>query len=364
MYFFEGGNFSNPNGSDFSGGVKRLGAVKIATVLKTGTISPNLKEQSQRKRDERFNADPYIIRCKIVGSNNDNVSTDDVLSNCFPLMPKHNAIIPKEGEIVLIFEFGSEGDKNPERFYVGPIISTLKNLNHQTLFSGAMGGLAISPTATVADLNKIPETKGVFSEYDSDYGYSIDGRDNADIVFKSSEIILRAGKFVRQNDNVTLNQTNPAFIQIKHGFYVSKKGSKSTSSAGCSAFGGCGGSTSTGGGRGNVSVNNIVADKINLLTYGDDARPNFNLTYRDNKNNKTPYIDDAELNNILEKAHPLVFGDKLLEYLVALEQAFLNHKHNHLGLAPPMADQPTTKFFSTEAPKLREEMLSKNIKIN
>ncbi len=364
MYFFEG-NFSNPNGSDFSGGLRKLGAVKIATVMKTGIISPNLKDDSQRKRDERFNADPYIIRCKIIGANSDNPSTDDILPNCFPLMPKHNAIIPKENEVVLIFEFGSEGDKHPERFYIGPIISTLANLDYQSMFSGAMGGLAISPTATVPDLNKIPETKGIFSEYDSDYGYSIDGRDNSDIVFKSSEIILRAGKFIKQNQNLSLNQSNPAFIQLKRGFSVSKKGSKPTSSAGCSAFGGCGGgSTSSGGSTGNVSATNIVADKINLLTYGDEANPKFNLTYRDNKNNKTPYIDDAELNKILETAHPLVFADVLLQYLDILEKAFLNHVHNNCALTGPIVTQPTTETFITEAPKLREKMLSKNIKIN
>lgn len=342
----------------------KLVGINIGTVIKTGTISPNNVDSSQRKRDERFNADPYIIRCKIVGSNKDNTLVDSVLPNCFPLTFKHNAIIPKEGEMVLIFEFGKEGEKYPERFYVGPIISTLANLDYQQLYAGALSGLAISPTDLVEDINKDPDIKGVFSEYDSDYDYSIDGRDNADLVFKSSEILLRAGKFVKQNNKISFNSSNPAFIQIKHGFSIAKKGSKSTNLAGCSAFGGCGGG-STSGGRGNVSVNNIVADKINLLTYGDDANPKFNLTHRNNKNNKTPYIDDDELNIILEKAHPLVFGDKLIEYLVKLENAFLNHTHNNFGITPPIqADANVVKIFATDGPKLREEMLSKNIKIN
>ena len=361
MYFFQN-NLLYQGGSNNS--PTKLVGVNIGTVITTGTISPNIADSSQRKRDERFNADPYIIRCKIVGANKDNSLFDEELPNCFPLTPKHTAIIPKEGEMVLIFEFGNEGEKYPERFYVGPIISSLANLDYQQLYAGALGGLAISPTSTVEDISKDPDIKGVFSEYDSDYDYSIDGRDNADIVFKRSEIILRAGKFVKQNDKISLNRSNPAFIQIKHGFSVSKKGSKTATPVGCSAFGGCGdGSTSSGGG--NVSVNNIVADKINLLTYGDDARPNFNLTYRNNKNNKTPYIDDAELNKILEKAHPLVFGDKLIEYLIFLENAFLNHTHNNFAITPPIqAEGNVVKLFATEGPKLREEMLSKNIKIN
>ena len=140
-----------------------------------------------------------------------------------------------------------------------------------------------------------------------------------------------------------MNKVNPAFIQIKHGFSINK-----------------------GNGTNNetVSVNNIVANKINLLTYGADANPEFNLTKRDDRNNTTPYIDDEELNKIIETAHPLVFGDVLMDYLMLLEQAFLNHNHNHLGLSIPIQGNPVISKFISDAPKLREKMLSKNIKIN
>jgi hypothetical protein len=353
MYFFEG-NFSNNDASYFGNSIKKLGDIKIATVLKKDRIPVSTTDENQRKRDERFNADPYIIRCKIVGANKDNPLTDDILPNCFPLMPKHNAIIPKMDEIVLIFEFGFEGERYPERFYVGPIISSLINLNNQSLYAGATAGLAISPISTVVDIDKLPDTKGVFSEYDSDYSYSIDGRDNCDIVFKSSELLLRSGKFIRNTDQVSMNKSNPAYIQIKHGFNYSKPSTGTPLALGV---------TNTTFSE-KISVNNIVANKINLLTYGVDANPEFNLTKRDNKSNKTPYIDDEELNKILETAHPLVFGDILMDYLKILEQAFLGHNHNHLGLSTPIQGNPVISTFITEAPKLREKMLSKNIKIN
>jgi hypothetical protein len=347
MYFFEG-NFNDNTGSYFSGGLKKLGDVKIATVMKTGVVSVNMVDEIQRNRDERFNADPYIIRCKILGSNNDSTLTDDRLPNCFPLLPKHNSIIPKENEIVLIFEFGSEGDKYPERFYVGPIISELSNLNYQSLYAGATAGLTISPIGTVPDSNKIPEFKGIFSEYDRDYGYSIDGRDNSDIVFKPSEVLIRAGKFVRNGVNLNMNKVNPAYIQIKHGFNYRKESTSATNFTSSER----------------ISVNNIVANKINLLTYGSDSNPEFNLTKRDDDGNKTPYIDDKEISKIINTAHPLVFGDILMDYLKLLEKAFLSHNHNHLGLSTPIQANPVISTFITEAPKLREKMLSKNIKIN
>ena len=355
MYFFEG-NFNNNNGTYNSYNIKRLGDIKIATVLKKGVIPVSSTDENQRKRDERFNADPYIIRCKIVGANKDNPLTDDILPNCFPLMPKHNAIIPKEHEIVLIFEFGVEGEKYPDRFYVGPIISSLLSLDNQSLFTGAIAGLSISPISTVEDIDKLPDTKGVFSEYDADYGYSIDGRENCDIVFKSSELLLRAGKFIKgELNNVNMNKVNPAYIQIKHGFNYKKPSNNTPSILSV---------VNNVSPIEKISVNNIVANKINLLTYGVDSNPEFNLTKRDGKNNKTPYIDDEELNKILETAHPLVFGDILIDYLKILEQAFLGHNHNHLGLSTPIQANPLISTFITEAPKLREKMLSKNIKIN
>ena len=353
MYFFEG-NFNDNTGSYFSNPLKKLGDVKIATVVKTGVVTVNLLDENQRKRDERFNADPYIIRCKIIGSKHDNPLTDDALPNCFPLLPKHNGIIPKIGEIVLIFEFGNEGDRYPERFYIGPIISDLRNLNYQSLYAGATAGLTISQIDTVIDINKLPDTKGVFSEYDKDYGYSIDGRDNSDIVFKPSEVLLRAGKFVKNDVNLSMNKSNPAYIQIKHGFIYKKlpSGSQLATGVNNDVF------------TEKISVNNIVANKINLLTYGFDSDPEFNLTKRDNISNKTPYIDDEELNKIINTAHPLVFGDVLIDYLKILEQAFLNHNHNHLGLSPPIKGNPLIENFIIQAPRLREKMLSKNIKIN
>ena len=354
MYFFDA-NFNNNNGSYYNTNIKKLGDIKIATVLKKGIIPVSTTDENQRKRDERFNADPYIIRCKIVGANKDNPLTDDILPNCFPLMPKHNAIIPKENEIVLIFEFGIEGERYPDRFYVGPIISSLLNLNNQSLYAGATAGLSISPISTVEDIDKLPDTKGVFSEYDNDYSYSIDGRDNCDVVFKSSELLLRAGKFIKGDlNNVNMNKVNPAYIQIKHGFNYTKSSSNIPLATGIN-------NTNF---SEKISVNNIVANKINLLTYGTDANPEFDLTKRDSKNNKTPYIDDNELNKILETAHPLVFGDILMDYLKILEQAFLGHNHNHLGLSTPIQANPVISTFITEAPKLREKMLSKNIKIN
>jgi hypothetical protein len=114
-----------------------------------------------------------------------------------------------------------------------------------------------------------------------------------------------------------------------------------------------------------ISVNNIVADKINLLTH--NGAPSFNLTQRDLTNNTTPYITDEELTKILDEAHPLVFGDVLLQYLKAFRSAFENHVHNKFGAAPPCDNKTqgnSVADFKTIAPVLEGQMLSKNVRTN
>jgi hypothetical protein len=152
------------------------------------------------------------------------------------------------------------------------------------------------------------------------------------------------------------NGVNPAYIQIKNGFNYTDNVNNAIV-----AITGVGVPSKSK----KISVNNIVADKINLLTY--NGSPNFNLTERDLINSTTPYITDDEMNTILSTAHPLVFGDILLEYLKALRAAFDSHIHNNFGMTPP-TDNVTlgnaVSQFKILAPKLESTMLSKNIKIN
>lgn len=306
-------------------------------------IPVNQTNPVQKFNDEAFNADPYIIRCRISGNDYDNAQGDKYqLPNCYPLMPKFGAPIPKVGEVVLVFMFGPD-ERYSDRFYIGPITSDLRKINKQSIFAGATANLITGFYKDVPTITNDENTKGVYSEYDNDNTFAINGRNNADIVFKNSEVLLRAGKFVQGNTKQFNNQ-NPAYIQIKSNVNIKESESDEVK---------------------NVSVNNIVADKINLLTY--NGSPNFDLTNRDLINNKTPYITDTELNKIINEAHPLVFGDVLLEYLVALRKAFENHIHNQFGAAPPtdnIQKGSSVQDFKKLATNLETKMLSKNIRIN
>lgn len=315
--------------------------IQLAQVVSVDPIPVNQTDENLKNKDLLYNLDPYIIRCRIYGGEYDNPYNLEKLPNCFPLMPKMVAPIPKVGETVLIFMYGSD-ERYSDRYYIGPIISNLNLIDKQTIDAGSTANLSTGFYLPQKDLSKVESVKGVYADYDSNNTYTLNGRDNTDIVFKPSEVLIRAGKFVK-NKPLEFNQVNPAYIQIKHGFnFIENPNSTKV-----------------------ISVNNIVADKINLITY--NGSPNFNVTERDLLNRTTPYITDDELSNILSEAHPLVFGDVLLEYLKALRMAFDSHVHNYFGAGPPTDNTTISNSvadFKTLAPKLEAIMLSKNVTTN
>jgi hypothetical protein len=291
--------YNTGRGNSFDKSNKVFKNIQLGIVTTEGKVVENKDDKTQLAKDKRFNADPYIIRCRIIGDKYDNDHTDDKLPNCFPFTPKHTTVIPKKNEVVLVFMFGDD-EKYTDRFYIGPIISDPTKLLKQTQSDGAEAAFSTSIVDPVEDISKLESAKG--------------------------------------------NQVNPAYIQIKHGFSVNK--SETTSET--------------------ISATNIVSNKINLLTYKDGS-PEFNLTKRDLDGNLTPYITDDELEKILSEAHPLVFGDLLVNYLKLLRSAFINHVHNGSGNKPTdltTGNILSVKDFTEAAASLEKDMLSRNVRIN
>lgn len=339
MLFLDKYSTDQPNSADFK---RPPRIIEFGQVVKTGKVEVNNTDQSSRKKDKIFNSDEHIIRCRLIGGDLDNSKPDDKLVNCHPLMPKHLNVVPKENEFVLILTF-SEAEKQNDRFYIGPIISSLSKLNEDTAIGTALANFNDGFVANDVEIDRIPEAKGI---YENPQNVIIDGRNNTDIIQRDNEVLIRSGKFII-NQPLKFNNINPAYIQLKYNQPITDPNTGNVK---------------------NISVNNIVANKINLLTYSD-GNPEFeNLTFVDADTNKASYISDAQLNTILEEAHPLVFGDTLVEYLQLLKNAFLNHVHNNLGATPPTdrvdeGSRPVSEF-DKNAERLESEMLSKNIRIN
>ena len=384
-------------GYEFSGGLRAGNNLNnpgkniyIAEVVAVGKINPpSVKNQSGRSDEDKkydnktnksldaFNADEHAIRCVIVGTKFDgggdypNVYN---LPNCFPLMPKHTNIVPKKGEFVIIMLIGDDERFN-DRFYIGPIISSAVKLNKDD----SITALANFVDGTIESTQKII-SNGI---YEDKQNVVIEGRDNTDIIQRSNEVLIRAGKFNFNNNGKPLifNNKNPGYIQIKSDFnynpdslipnFFDNTFSNDDDSTNSLPFNSIRAKTNN---IRKISVTNIVSDRINLLSY--DGTPNFKssvsesgltkVSERDKDGNVIAnYIDDKQLDTILKEAHQLVFGDILVDYLRLMRKALLGHHHNR-GVAcdHDITGESEVKLFTDQAEALEIAMLSKNIRIN
>lgn len=271
-------------------------------------------------------ADAGRIKVRIKGID-DHINGTENLASVFPLLQKFLHIVPRIGESVWVM-VPDMGNPYTDRLYIGPIISQPQQLEKDPYAISSTAGMDSGFTSLKESPSTIPENKGVYPSIDD---VAIQGRKNTDIIFKDSEIQIRAGKF-KTTDKINgipkFNKDNPSYIQIKQNVKI-------------------GGKT--------VGVTNVVSDKINLLTH-EDGNPRFNLSDQDDM------ISEEVIREILEKAHPLAYGDLLIEYLELFKEAMINHVHAYPGMKPEdLAGQfKIKKFLEFDVSKI----ISKNIKIN
>ena len=99
------------------------------------------------------------------------------------------------------------------------------------------------------------------------------------------------------------------------------------------------------------SVVNVVANKINLISH--DGERTFNLT------DPKGLITDEEQEKINKGAHPLVYGDTLVEFLELVKQYVISHVHPYHGL-PADPSTTTTDVIRFDLNRI----LNKNINSN
>ena len=100
-----------------------------------------------------------------------------------------------------------------------------------------------------------------------------------------------------------------------------------------------------------TSVVNVVANKINLISHNGEHT--FDLT------NPKGLITDDEQKEINSQAHPLVYGDKLVEFLELMRNYVNLHVHNYNGLpADPSEVKLDVLRFDLDS------ILNKNINSN
>ncbi len=289
-------------------------------------------------------------RIKIRVAGNDNNKLDADTYDAFPMLPKHINITPKVGEGVLVFRFESK-DRVVDRMYIGPVTPQPQNLDFADYNLEAWNAFSFG----IRDLGPAPiNRKKIRGGFPTKDVIAIQGRKNSDLTLKDDEVLLRAGKFVFKGDNADngrsedefdpklgfkFNSRTQGYIQIKYNTQINVSEEEDESKE----YG---------------SITNVVSNKINLLTHKEGS-PRFGLTNQDN------LISDEEMQKILTEAHPLVFGDKLVEFLKLVKAAVTNHTHKYPGLIPHSEGSSATAKVMQEMNEYDlEQILSKNVRIN
>lgn len=269
------------------------------------------------------------LRIKVRLDYEDNDVEDKDLPYCFPLLPKLLHVNPRVGELVFVI-LQSQGQVKGNRFFIGPIISQPYYINKdfapqaQSLLQGIQNKQPLPhPKTNPLNDGTLPDREDV----------AIQGRQNGDIIFKPNQVLLRCGfkknPLGSAENTLIFNDKDLAYIQLKYGNFNDKTSNFN-------------------------SIVNVVADRINLLSH--DSPTSFKLG--DSKD----LITDEEMDNILNNAHPLVYGDNLVKFLQDLVNIFLTHEHPWAQLPPTVTDQISKLLKNTNT--LSKDILSKSIKIN
>lgn len=288
--------------------------------------------------------DDIIIRlCEVLSVDDDNaglrikvrINPDDGdkeyiedLPYAYPLLPKLIHINPKVGECVLVI-LSTQGSASGNRWFIGPLISQQYLLNYdpfkyssRCLLNGQQMAKPLpDPALDPTNDGSVPDREDI----------ALQGRQNTDLILKNSEVRLRCGfkknPLASPVDTLEFNDIDLAYIQMR---YKTMKDNNGTSFS---------------------SVVNVVADRINLLTH--DSVDYFNL------GDSSDLVTDDVLRDIIDKAHPVPFGDDLIEFLTKLIRIFKEHTHP-FAMDPPCLSQPDRQTLATDLTK----MLSQGVRVN
>jgi hypothetical protein len=250
------------------------------------------------------------LKVKVRGIDDKYNIADADLPYCHSLLPKFFHVIPKENEVVRVL-ISDINRPFSLRFWLGPVISQpqfYKYENSLTAENGTEYALTIPDKAP----NQFENSKGIYPELND---VAVLGRDNNDIILKDKQVTLRVGKHI-VNDNLQLNRKNPGYINLK----LSDDG--------------------------NISSIMTVANKIGLMSH-------------DGKRRYKTILDDEEITNFFNTAHPMLKGDLTVEVLKKIINAVLYHVHGGAG-SPAVTTNPIIELSRINL----DNIISENIRLN
>ncbi len=310
-----------PGGSKGSGQTKALSKSKIMYLAEVIAV------------DETYAANR--IKVKLEGF--DDALSLEKIPWCFPFLPLYLNMVPKVGETAKIILYDSQNEQS-YREYIGPLVPQLGEfLVESPHFYDSRRGREGYLLDYNKSLKKIPTSKEGL--YPDEKNIAIQGRDNADIVFKPAEVLIRASKFLKDKP-YNKNERNPAYIQIKTLNGAGTISSEEVESTPVASF-----KTLLSRFKNNETRTdvNIVSNKIHLIGRNTDSTV------------VKPFFSEEEEETLENELHPLVYGDILKSFIEKLFNWVRSHNHPYHNVPQNPAIQSYVDLESwmrTELPKL------------
>lgn len=307
--------------------VKNKSIIRICQVVQ---LEDNLSTSS----DNYISTNNFGRRIKVIFPEDEVTKNNNNAFFAWPLLPKHLQVIPKVGEMVLVF-MSSLDNSNGNRFYIGPIISQDYYLNY-CKDKKALSLLQGVKTNSLCHPNGNPENDGSYPETDT---IAIQGRGDSAMWLKDEELRLMCGHKPDWNSTSTVERADPgclrfnkenlSYIQMKYGKFKQNDGTDFN------------------------SVINVVADRINLITHnGADTQSDVSVT------DNTELMTTQSINNFTSNGQKMVYGDELVSFLNKFRDVFRDHTH-HWSNDPQVMLSKDDDFWNKDL----NELLCKTIRL-
>ena len=261
------------------------------------------------------------------------------LPYAYPLMSRIVHVMPKVGEIVLVFfadaKKDSQSQKLSNRFWIGPIITNYEYIEKDKNDFSSLENFNITKNISSDPYqnkerveNKKSKEIGIFPVDNTtpplkqgNLGeVGVIGRNNTDIIQSDNKVTTRAGKHLKNKPREP-NNKNPTYSVLE---FVDE----------------------------NSSYSLTAGDEIYLISH--KGRFKFKKV-----------ITNSDLTDLRQNTQSMLYGELTVQYLKTLTEVFLSHIHQHPQKEPTYSQNSKYKIedLRKELQNI-ENLLAKNLKIN
>ncbi len=262
---------------------------------------------------------------EIVGGK-DRDTPDNELPFSVPMMPNHFHIVPIEDEMVYIF-LENPSDISAPRYYMGSQINSPFKLKFQEyveanrVFKNTQFNLNRQKDSNLETSIALPQVGDI----------AIQGRTDADLILRTREAYLVAGKF--EKNTININKETPSSLQV-----IQLENSSENDEL-----------------LPRYSQANLTSTNINLYSirgnFRDEGLSNFEIN------------EDLEsFGDFANTLHPAVFGDELIKLLDLIVRVLLNHIHTPQKPLVPIPESDDLSSYTVEGNLQR--IISNHVRIN